>query len=87
MKLDDDAALVALAEAAERSAQPADLARSDAMVGELDAKEIVYRSAHIPLGLEGRLARAGEAMLKAIDDPTRARGRSDDSGLLQGAPR
>ena len=70
MKLDDDAALLALAEAAERSAQPADLARSDAMVGELDAKEIVYRSAHIPSGLEGRLARAGEAMLKAIDDPT-----------------
>jgi len=70
MKLDDDAPLVALAEAAERSAQPADLARSDAMVGELDAREIVYRSAHIPLGLEGRLERAGAAMLTAIDDPS-----------------
>src|ERR1044072_6089821 len=38
------------------------------MVGELDAKAIVYRSAHIPSGLDGRLARAGAAVLRAIDD-------------------
>jgi hypothetical protein len=68
MKLDDEASLVAIAETAERSAQPGDLARADAMVGELDAKEIVYRSAHIPSGLDGRLARAGAALLRAIDD-------------------
>ena len=84
MKLDDDAALLALAEAAERSAQPADLARSDAMVGELDAKEIVYRSAHIPSGLEGRLARAGAAMLKAIDDPAVLADAVTSSGLPAG---
>jgi hypothetical protein len=69
MKLDDDATLLAIAEAAERSAQPADLARADAMVDELDAREIVYRSALIPSGLDGRLARAGVALLRAVDDP------------------
>jgi PglZ domain len=69
MKLDDEASLAAIAEAAERSAQPGDLARADAMVGELDAKEIVYRSAHIPSGLDGRLGRAGAALLDAVDNP------------------
>ena len=70
MKFDEDAMLSAIAEAAERAAQPADLARADAIVGELDAREIVYRSAHIPSALDARLARVGAALLEAIDNPS-----------------
>jgi hypothetical protein len=71
-KLDDEASLAAIAEAAERSAQPGDLARADAVVDELDAGEIVHRSAYIPAALDARLARAGSTLLRALDDPAAA---------------
>jgi hypothetical protein len=69
LKLDDEASLTVIAEVAERSAQPDDLARAEAIVENLDAKEIVYRSAHIPSALDARFGRAGEALLHALDEP------------------
>ncbi|MCP9485023.1 MAG: BREX-2 system phosphatase PglZ [Gaiellaceae bacterium MAG52_C11] len=64
-----DSALSSLTDAAERSAEDVDRARSDAVLQELDAGQIVYRSDFLPSAFAARLARAGEALLATLDAP------------------
>ena len=67
----DDASLSALAEAAERAAQPRDVARAETVIGELGAESLAGRSDILRSGFDRRLADAGTALTAAMNDPSR----------------
>ena len=65
----DDQSLAVVVEAAERSAQPRDLARAEAALRELDAVPLAARSDVLQAGFAARLAVAAAALTAAMEDP------------------
>lgn len=65
----DDGSLTAVVEAAERAAQPRDLARAEAALRELDAVPLAARSNVLPAGFTARLATAAAALVAALEEP------------------